>query len=196
MYDDPVTDLSPSAPEPEPDDDRATRLAPSVGWASARPDDRHPVTAWVCPFLRAIDEDDALLAPVETPDPANRCVAVASPVPQSLRQQELVCLSRGHVNCPRYLRGSYTTPASEIVPAPLARPSLSRATGVSLLALAASSLLAFAFVVSNGGLVLTVAATATPRDDPGAGSTPGPTWTAAPSPTPTPSPSHLTPGPT
>ena len=27
-------------------------------------------------------------------------------VPQSLRQQELVCLTSGHINCPRYLRGA------------------------------------------------------------------------------------------
>jgi hypothetical protein len=59
----------------------------------------------VCPFLRASSEG-ALGAPIEVPDPANRCAALAEAVPQSLRQQELVCLSSGHVNCPRYLRGA------------------------------------------------------------------------------------------
>jgi hypothetical protein len=60
----------------------------------------------ICPFLRAVDDADRLVAPVETPDPANRCAALRDAVPQSLRQQELVCLSSGHVNCPRYLRGA------------------------------------------------------------------------------------------
>ena len=46
----------------------------------------------------------------------------SEPVPQSLRQQELVCLTSGHVNCPRYLRGAMTVakpldrvPAARIV---------------------------------------------------------------------------------
>ena len=74
-------------------------------------------TPAVCPFLRAIDEDGALGLPVETPDPANRCAALPEPVPQSLRQQELVCLASGHVNCPRYLRGAIGTDRAAATPA-------------------------------------------------------------------------------
>ena len=80
-----------------------------IRWTpSARP---RPATdsspnAWVCPFLRSIDDDRRLGLPVEVPDPVNRCASLHDPVPQSLRQQELVCLTSGHVNCPRYLRGS------------------------------------------------------------------------------------------
>ena len=60
----------------------------------------------ICPFLRAVDDDDRLLVPIEAPDALNRCAALHDPIPQSLRQQELVCLTSGHVNCPRYLRGA------------------------------------------------------------------------------------------
>ena len=55
--------------------------------------------------------------------PIRRTAAQPSePVPQSLRQQELVCLTSGHVNCPRYMRGAMTStkpldrvPAARIV---------------------------------------------------------------------------------
>ena len=57
-------------------------------------DDRSPDPT-ICPFLRAIDDEDELGLPVEAPDPANRCAALREPVPQSLRQQELVCLTAG-----------------------------------------------------------------------------------------------------
>jgi LysM domain-containing protein len=70
----------------------------------ARLDDRSPDPN-VCPFLRAA-ADGNLGVPFERPDPANRCAALAEAVPQSLRQQELVCLTSSHVNCPRYLRGA------------------------------------------------------------------------------------------
>ena len=59
-----------------------------------------------CPFLRTMDADGGPTPPFERPDPANRCVAVGDPTPQSSRQQELVCLTSGHSNCPRYLRGA------------------------------------------------------------------------------------------
>src|SRR5262245_48515935 len=60
----------------------------------------------VCPFLRALDERDQLAIPIAAPDALNRCAALHDAIPQSLRQQELVCLTSGHVNCPRYLRGA------------------------------------------------------------------------------------------
>ena len=68
-----------------------------------------------CPFLRTIDASGAAAAPVEIPDPANRCVAVGSPTPQSARQQQLVCLTSGHSNCPLYLRGR-SSPATQLPP--------------------------------------------------------------------------------
>ena len=60
--------------------------------------------------------------PVEAPDPANRCVAVGAPTPQSARQQELVCLTSGHGNCPRYLRGALVAADARRPSADHARP--------------------------------------------------------------------------
>ena len=50
----------------------------------------------VCPFLRAIDDDEQLAIPIGAPDALNRCAALREAIPQSLRQQELVCLTSGH----------------------------------------------------------------------------------------------------
>ncbi len=123
-------------------------------------DGRSP-NEWVCPFLRSIDDDDRVGTPVEAPDAANRCAALREPVPQSLRQQELVCLTSGHVNCPRYLRGAITVSKS---PAPTIR--IGRAVSPAILGSAAVLILTFsasvAFVVARGGLDLTPAATPTP----------------------------------
>ena len=83
---------------------------PSAGrapWVAA-PVDEASANQRICPFLRSIDDGDRLGVPVEAPDQANRCAALSGPVPQSLRQQELVCLTSGHVNCPRYMRGAMT----------------------------------------------------------------------------------------
>lgn len=120
-------------------------------------DGRSP-NAWVCPFLRSVDEYDRVGAPVEVPEPANRCAALREPVPQSLRQQELVCLTSGHVNCPRYLRGAVAVTET---PPPTVR--LGRAVSPAILGSAVVLVLTFtasvAFVVSRGGLDLTPAAT-------------------------------------
>ena len=123
-------------------------------------DGRSP-NAWVCPFLRSVDDNDRVGAPVEAPEPANRCAALREPVPQSLRQQELVCLTSGHVNCPRYLRGAIAVTES---PPPTVR--LGRALSPAILSSAVVLILTFsayvAFVVSRGGLDLTPAATPIP----------------------------------
>ena len=72
----------------------------SLPWLQARsPDDR------ICPFLRAVAADDRLGFPVESPDAANRCASMHEAVPQSLRQQELVCLTPNHVDCRLPARG-------------------------------------------------------------------------------------------
>ena len=58
-------------------------------------------------------------------------------VPQSMRQQQLVCLSSGHVNCPRYQHG-----AVAMTPVPVARPraltTLTPAIAISLATLVLS----------------------------------------------------------
>ena len=115
--------------------------------------------AEVCPFLRGVGPGDVVGRPVEAPDVTNRCAALHEPVPQSLRQQELVCLSSGHINCPRYLRGALV--ASEVTVSRVrARPVLTPAITAALAVLALSFAVSIAFVVANGGLTLPVAAVA------------------------------------
>ena len=114
--------------EPEPTSADAT-VATAASTAAATSawlpmfEGRSPDPA-VCPFLRTQGTDGVLAAPIETPDAANRCAALAEAAPQSLRQQELVCLTATHVDCPRYLRGA--TAVTEVPVAPvisIGRPS-------------------------------------------------------------------------
>jgi LysM repeat protein len=204
----------PHASEPVGDGGGADPADPTP-W-TRRSEDGSP-NPWVCPFLRAIDEEGGLLDPVEAPDPTNRCAALHDPVPQSLRQQELVCLTSGHVNCPRYLRGS---PDLERPAAATTVRALTPAIGGSLIVLAAAFVLSVGFVLGNGGIQLTPAptpgpsgnvlgevesaaptavptpaVTPTPIASPSATPLPSPTAAATPSPTPSPSPSP-TPTPT
>ena len=179
--------------------DRPAASPGDLGWLpmlDGRSDDPE-----ICPFLRAVDDTDRLVAPVETPDPANRCAALHDPVPQSLRQQELVCLASGHVSCPRYLRGAVVMAEA---PAAAVRPgrSVSPAVLGSLLILIMAATASLAFVLVRGGLELAVAA---PTRSPAASvdavaqasttpvttaaPTPPPSVTAPPSLTPSPSPS-------
>jgi hypothetical protein len=108
----------------------------------------------LCPFLAAQGPDDALLGPIGRPDPANRCAALNEPQPQSDRQQELVCLTASHINCPRYLRGVVlaTTP-----PPKPARQPISAAVIVSALVLAAALAASFGFLIVRGGIDLPIA---------------------------------------
>jgi LysM domain-containing protein len=165
----------------------------------------------ICPFLRVLDETGRRVAPVEGPDPANRCAALREAVPQSLRQQELVCLSSGHVNCPRYLRGALVIAEA---PDPVVRTgrTLTPAILGSLVVLVMAASASVAFVMARGGLELAAAiptsppvasatavavapVTAVPTADPTAIPTPVPTASPSPSPSPTPSPTP-TPTPT
>ena len=173
----------------------------------------------ICPFLRAVDDDDRLLVPIEAPDALNRCAALHDPIPQSLRQQELVCLTGGHVNCPRYLRGALVaaeTPRRLPVVRPafrrpsLSRPPVTKAILAALLVLIVSFSASVAFVVARGGIALPVAAVdrlspspstnavaPAPEASPSPSPAPTPTPTPTPSPTPTPTPTPtLTPMPT
>jgi hypothetical protein len=58
-----------------------------------------------CHFLRSVGPDGRLADSQPTAVPTHRCAAFGDPLPLSLRQQELVCLQRVHVSCPRYVRG-------------------------------------------------------------------------------------------
>jgi LysM repeat protein len=199
VYDDPAaTKLSLSTGQP---DVQPGAGSAGIGRSGATGEGRSP-NAWVCPFLRAIDQSDALGMPVEAPDPANRCAALHAPVPQSLRQQELVCLTSGHVNCPRYLRGAvgvaeHVEQVERVERSPGTR-TVTPATAGALAAFALAFLVSVGFVIANGGLALTAASAPSPSGGvlgeietaaPTAAPTVVPTPTAAPTPLISPSPS-------
>ena len=172
----------------------------------------------ICRFL-SIATVDGTLVPASRLDTANRCTSDVDPVAQSGRQQELVCLTAAHVNCPRYLRGVLlaATPAPPLPRQPIA-PAVIAATLVLAAAIAASfGFLAvrgsFSLPVSSPALVAvvaspspapvpgpTVATSALPTPSPTAPPTPSPTPTptasATTAATPTPSPPTATPRPT
>ncbi|MDX6573561.1 MAG: LysM domain [Gaiellales bacterium] len=146
----------------------------------------------LCPFLASESADGRALGAIGRPDPANRCIALGEPQPQSVRQQELVCLTASHINCPRYLRGVLLAGAP---PPKAARQPISVAVIGSGLVLAAALAASFAFLVVRGGFdlpigtpgpsELAVATTASPA----ATTSPAPTLAPSTSPSPTPSPS-------
>jgi len=98
-----------------------------------------------CQFLRAVGPDGKLVEAQNTAVPAHRCAAFGDPLPLSLRQQELVCLQRVHVSCPRYARG--TVLANETAAAPATherrwgRSALLTLIGIGLVILAIGILL-------------------------------------------------------
>lgn len=156
----------------------------------------------VCRFL-AVEMADGSLAPALAIDAANRCTAVGDPVPQSGRQQELVCLTAAHANCPRYLRGillAGSPPPPEAKREPIA-PAVIGATLILLAAVAAS----FGFLAVRGGFnlpagtappaLVAVVASESPAPIPTVAASPAPTASPTPSPSPSPSPSP-TPSPT
>ena len=111
-----------------------------------------------CPFLRTVDGSAGLRPPVEAPDPANRCAALGVPTPQSARQQELVCLTSGHSNCPRYLRGALV--ATEPVVRAAVQRGPSTAVVASALLLVAASAMSVGFLLVRGGLSIPAASIA------------------------------------
>jgi hypothetical protein len=157
----------------------------------------HAPNAFICPFLRAIDQRGGLGLAIEAPDPANRCAAIDGAVPQSLRQQELVCLTSAHVNCPRFVRGSLARSESmhKVAAGRTLTPAIAGALGILLVAF----LVSLGFVIANGGIALTAAPTsvtgsgvavavdATPLST----RAPAPSSTDAPSPVPTPRPTPI-----
>ena len=191
MYNDPAAGESPPGPN-RPDDGAA--LGPDTASPATSATDR-VTDPRVCPFLRVIDDGERLGPPIDAPDPANRCASLHEPVPQSLRQQELVCLSSGHVNCPRYVRGGLHIAPTRPVRTPRSAPTVrvTPATAGALAILMVAFLLSVGFVLANGGMVLTAVA-ATPALS---GGVLDATETARPTPAPTPAPTlEPTPAPT
>jgi hypothetical protein len=150
----------------------------------------------VCPFLRR-DFGGTLLEPATVPGMEHACIAVGEPRPQSLRQQELVCLRVAHADCPLYLRGTSVPARSRRVPA------IPGATLVALVILVLSAALSFAFVVQRGGISMpvvgesptSVAVVATSTPEPPAGTQAPASVAVEPTPSPAPSPS-VAPSPT
>ena len=135
---------------------------------SARRCGRRPIAGrpdeWVCPFLRSLDDREQVGLPIELPAVANRCASQPELVPQSLRQQELVCLTMAHLDCPRYTRGAAVAIASEV--APVRTRSTSTMTPAMLAALtllAAAFTASVVFTLARGGLDLPAAAVAAIR---------------------------------
>ena len=139
-----------------PTDEDAAPVVPALETWLPLLEDRSP-NPEVCPFLRAVVTEGKLGPPIESTHPANRCAALRQAAPQSLRQQQLVCLTSGHINCPRYLRGALVI--SEPVQAPARpRPGPTPATLSALVALVLAFSASVAFVLAKGGLTLQAAA--------------------------------------
>jgi LysM repeat protein len=178
---------------PEPIDDAsrvasATATRPFVARSPLFDPTTQSTRPEVCPFFRAVDDTGSYWPPIEAPDVTNRCIAIGLPKPQSARQQELVCLGSGHVNCPRYLRGALgvVRPASAGV-----RRSPSTPVAVSALALVLAAATSVGFLLVRGGLSLPIASL-DPNVVAVASVAPSPSPTATPvppSPSPSPSPS-------
>lgn len=180
-----------SADEAPPADATPAEPIEDVSRHSA-PDPGSPV----CPFLRAVGPGGAIGFPIDVPDVANRCAALQEAVPQSLRQQELVCLTNAHVNCPRYLRGAVDTTTAPVPrPRVQGRTQITPAIAASLVILGLSFVASVVFGLANGGLQLPspsdgFGSSASAADvEPSATVNPTPTIapTEAPSPEPTPS---------
>jgi hypothetical protein len=155
----------------------------------------------ICRFLAREAADGSLGPPTPTVDPDHRCVALVDPLPQSSRQQELVCLAAAHTTCPRYLRGMLLIDA----PPPAARrESMSTAVVGAALVFIAAIAASFAFLAVRGGFDFAAATNPSPSQvavasqpsgsfaaaasvRPVATPTPRPTATPAATPAPTPS---------
>ena len=161
-----------------------------TGWADTASGANAPV---VCKFLRSIGPDGKLFEPGGEAVPTHRCAAFGDPLPLSLRQQELVCLQRVHVSCPRYMRGTLlaeesATAAAEAKPRS-GMPYLTIA-GLALVALAGAVLIAVMLGVLPGSSSGANPSAASPVAATSASGTPtaAPTLTAVPTPTDTPAP--------
>ena len=149
----------PSGEVPGPAADRTDPLRPRLTADGGRA----PIEAPVCQFLRSINPDGTLDDPGSVAVSNHRCAAFGDPLPLSLRQQELVCLQRVHLSCPRYLRG--TVLGGE---AARAAPQEDDRNRPGLVGLAALALVIVAIAILVTGPVLGILPFG------GAGSTPSP----------------------
>jgi hypothetical protein len=133
--------------------DDADGGAVDEGAAWFRPRDRtdDPAPPVVCRFLAHATPDGSLAPPLAVPEPGHRCVALVDPAPQSTRQQELVCLTAAHANCPRFIRGVLVAGTP---PVPVRREPVSGAVIGASLVLAASLAASFGFLAVRGGFDL------------------------------------------
>jgi hypothetical protein len=177
-------DTEPAAAAPSEED--PAPVVPALETWLPLLEDRSP-NPDVCPFLRAVVTDGKLGPPIESTHPANRCAALRQAAPQSLRQQQLVCLTSGHINCPRYLRGALVI-SEPVQAAARPRPGPTPATLSALVALVLAFSASVAFVLAKGGLTLQAAAL--PSATAVALAIPSPT-PATPAPPPSPSASPL-----
>jgi hypothetical protein len=119
------------------------------------------------------------VVPLGEPTYDHTCIAIGAPRPQSLQQQELVCLRSAHADCPRYLRGA--VPPAEARARSL--PTIPRATLAALLILVLSAGISFGYVIERG-VEMPAAAAASDEPDVEAMLTETPEATDAPSATP------------
>lgn len=120
----------------------------------------------ICPYLARENADGTLGPALPTIDSAHRCTALADAVPQSAQQQELVCLTAAHANCPRYLRGSQLVDDPPVVPV---RQPISPAVIIAALVFVAAIAASFGFLAVRGGFELALS-TSSPSDVAAAGS--------------------------
>lgn len=113
--------------------DLAPRFRP---WSEPATANAGPVR---CHFLRSVGPDGRLVEAQRAAVPTHRCAAFGDPLPLSLRQQELVCLQRVHVSCPRYVRGTLLaneSPSSQVTEGPRKRLPILSIVGIGLVVLA------------------------------------------------------------
>ena len=138
-----------------------------------------------CHFLRSVGADGKLADPQKSAVPTHRCAAYGDPLPLSLRQQELVCLQRVHVSCPRYVRGTVLANENESEPVVAEHSS----GGIPVLTMAGVGLVAAAVLILLGGFLgvgpLGGSSPATHAPISQAAATPSDTATAEPTATPT-----------
>ncbi len=128
-------------------------------WGDTAPSGDGPIR---CKFLRTIGPDGKLSDPGSEAVATHRCAAFGDPLPLSLRQQELVCLQRVHVSCPRYMRGTLLAEEANAGPETKAKARL----GVPYLTIAGLALLTLAIIIGIAGAMGVL---------PGVNNAPGPT---------------------
>ncbi len=145
-----------------------------------------------CQFLRAIGPDGSLRDPGPEAVGNHRCAAFGDPLPLSLRQQELVCLQRVHVSCPRYMRGTLLAEelAAPVVVEKSKGPSTALLAGAALFLMAATVAVAALMGLLPGMVAGPRTETQTPDESVSAEATPTETPDLTPTPTLAPTPTE------